>query len=97
MNAALCQAIRECRVVRFFYEGGVRDVEPHCHGCSKDSNDLLRGYQIGGYSSSGDPVAWKMFRLDRLSGLSITEKTFSGPRPEFDRHDDAMATIYCSL
>jgi hypothetical protein len=97
MNAFLCRAIRERRIVRFSYDGGTRDVEPHCHGCSKDGNDLLRGYQIAGYSHSGDPVGWKMFRLDRVSGLLVTEAAFPGPRPEYDRHDDSMATLYCYL
>ena len=97
MNTILCQAIKERRVVRFYYDGGVRDVEPHCHGCSKDDNDLLRGYQVGGYSSSGDSIGWKMFRLDRMSGLVTTAATFHGPRPEYDPNDNRMATVYCSL
>lgn len=97
MNALICRAIHERRVLRFYYDGGIRDVEPHCHGCSKDDNDLLRGYQIGGYSSSGEPVGWKMFRLDRLSGLVVTETTFHGARPEYDPHDNRMATVYCCL
>lgn len=97
MTTLLCQAIRERRIVRFSYDGGIRDVEPHCHGSSKDDNDLLRGYQVAGYSRSGDPVGWKMFRLDRVSGLMVTETQFPGPRPEYDRDDDSMATIYCCL
>ena len=97
MNTILCQAISERRVVRFYYDGGVRDVEPNCHGCSKDDNDLLRGYQVGGYSSSGDSIAWKMFRLDRMSGLVTTAATFRGPRPEYDPNDNSMATVYCCL
>src|SRR5262245_15665512 len=96
MNALLCQAIRGRRIVRFFYDGGIRDVEPHGHGCSKDYNDLLRGYQVAGYSRSGDPVGWKMFRFDRASGLMVTDTRSPGPRPEYDRDDDSMATIYCA-
>jgi hypothetical protein len=71
--------------------------EPHCHGCSTDDNDLLRGYQVEGYSSSGDSIGWKMFRLDRMSGLVTTAATFHGPRPEYDPNDNSMATVYCSL
>lgn len=97
MNALVCRAIQERRILRVYYDGGLRSVEPHCHGCSKDGNDLLRGYQVGGYSSSGEPVGWKMFRLDRTSGLMMTETTFAGPRPEYDPHDNRMATVYCCL
>lgn len=97
MNPLICRAIHERRVLRFYYDGGIRDVEPHCHGCSKDDNDLLRGYQIGGYSSSGESAGWKMFRLDGTSGLVMTETTFRGPRPEYNPDDNTMATVYCSL
>lgn len=97
MNALVCRAIHERRVVRFCYDGGIRDVEPHCHGCSKEHNDLLRGCQIGRYSSSGESVGWKMFRLDRMSGLGMTETTFGGPRPEYDPNDNKMTMVYCCL
>jgi hypothetical protein len=97
MNALVCRAIHERKLLRFSYDGGVRDVEPHCHGCSKDDNDLLRGYQVGGSSRSGESVGWKMFRLDRVFGLSMTGRSFPGPRPDYDPQDDSMKTIYCHL
>lgn len=43
LNALVCRAIRERRVLLFQYDDGGREVEPHCRGCSKDGNDLLRG------------------------------------------------------
>ncbi len=97
MNTVLCQAIRERRIVRFYYDGGTRDVEPHCHGCSKDENDLLRGYQTSGHSTSSESVGWKMFRLDRVSDLTLTTARFAAPRPDYDPLDNRMATIYCCL
>ena len=33
---------RECRIVRFYYDGGTRDVEPHSHGFSKEGNELVK-------------------------------------------------------
>jgi len=50
MNLEICAAIRTRSVIQFYYDGGLRTVEPHCHGVSKDGNELLRGYQTGGYS-----------------------------------------------
>jgi hypothetical protein len=61
MNSLVCQAIRERRILRLSYDGGLRDVEPHCHGCSRDDNDLLRAYQIGGVSRSGDSSGGRCF------------------------------------
>ena len=97
MNAIVCKAIQEKKVISFYYDGGVRLAEPHCHGVSKDGNDLLRAFQVGGHSESGNPVGWKLLRLDELSGLQITSQTFSGPRPLYNPADKAMARVYCCL
>ena len=97
MNSILITAIREKKVIRFYYEGGYRFAEPHCYGVSKDGNELLRAYQTGGYSESGNPVGWKLLRLVELSNLSIMEDSFAGPRPQYNPKDKAMASIYCCL
>jgi len=97
VNALVCQAIRERRIIRLHYDGGLRDVEPHFHGASSEGNDLLRAYQVGGYSRSGQPHGWRTFRLDHASALAVTDRTFSVPRPDYDPEDSSMATIYCRL
>ena len=48
MNTAICAAIKNRAVVEFYYNGGLRTVEPHCHGISTAGNEVLRGYQTGG-------------------------------------------------
>jgi hypothetical protein len=97
MNSLLITAIRERKVIRFYYKGGYRFAEPHCYGASKEGNELLRAYQTGGYSESGNPVGWKLLRLDEFSNLSITGDSFAGPRPQYNPNDPAMASIYCCL
>ncbi len=97
MNSPLCEAILQRKVIHFSYDGGYRIAEPHCYGTSRDGNELLRAYQIGGHSESGNPIGWKLFRLDELSSLSIREDSFSGPRPQYNPNDPAMASIYCRL
>lgn len=98
MNPLLCSAIRNRRVVTFYYDGGRRTVEPYCHGASEAGHDLLRGYQIAGFSKSGTPHGWKMFRVEELSGLAITDQVFAANRPEYDPHrEEKMATIYCRI
>jgi hypothetical protein len=69
MNTQICEAIKARAVVNFYYDGGMRIVEPHCHGISKDNNELLRGYQTEGYSQSGNPVGWKLFSVGKISSL----------------------------
>ena len=94
MNSLLCKAIKEKKVIHFYYDGGYRSVEPHCYGVSKDGNELLRAYQTGGHSESSKPVGWKLFRLDELSELSTTEDSFTSPRPQYNPNDKAMSSIY---
>ena len=98
MNPLVCSAIRHRRLVTFYYDGGRRIVEPYCHGASATGHDLLRGYQTAGYSRSGAPEGWKMFRLDELSGLAMTDEVFAPTRPEYDAsREEKMATIYCRV
>jgi hypothetical protein len=98
MNQLLCSAIRNRRLVTFHYDGGRRSVEPYCHGSSAAGRDLLRGYQVAGYSRSGISQGWKMFRLEELSALAMTDKVFSEVRPEYDSNrEDKMAAIYCRV
>jgi hypothetical protein len=98
MNPLLCSAIRNRRVITLYYDGGRRTVEPYCHGVSEAGHDLLRGYQIAGYSKSGVSAGWKMFRLDELSGLAMTDEVFANTRPEYDpSREEKMATIYCRI
>ena len=97
MHTAICDAIRERRLIRFYYDGGQREVEPHCYGQGKSGHDLLRGYQVSGVSRSGEAVGWKLFRVDEMTGLSASADRFSAARAGYDRFDDAMTQVYCSL
>lgn len=97
MNALVCQAIRERRVLRFHYDGGARVVEPHCHGFTMDGNELLSGYQVSGASRSGERFGWKSFRLDRIRALIVSDEAFAGPRAGYDANDVRIFEIHCRL
>lgn len=55
MNPIICSAIRSKQVIRLYYRGGFRMIEPFCYGASTAGSELLRAYQTGGYSESGSP------------------------------------------
>jgi len=97
MNVLVCQAIRDRRIVRLFYDGGTRDVEPHVHGVGKDGSELLRGYQVSGYSQSGEQFGWKMFKLDRIRAFSVTDRVFASPREGYVPDDPTMSIVHCRL
>lgn len=93
----ICNAIQSRHILHLVYDYGTRIVEPHAYGASKDGNDLLRAYQTGGASVSGERMGWKLFRMDEVSSLSDSGQTFAGQRSGYKRGDKAMETIYCQL
>lgn len=91
-HSVICTAIRERRLLRLTYDLKSRLVEPHAYGVTKDGNEVLRAWQ-----ESPFPPDWKLFRLDKASGISITDTHFSGPRRDFERGDRALHQTYCEL
>ena len=98
MNSLLCSAIRHRRLITFYYDGGRRIVEPYCHGSTETGHELLRGFQTAGFSRSGATHGWKMFRVDQVAGLALSDQVFRDIRPEYDpEREEKMFTIYCRI
>jgi hypothetical protein len=97
VNQNICAAISKRAVVRFYYEGGIRTVEPHCHGTSTAGNEALRGFQTGGYSESGNPVGWKLFDVSKISAWGDAGSTFASNRPGYNPQDRGMSRVHCHV
>jgi len=96
MRTEICDAIRDKRLLEFYYEGGNRIVEPHCYGITTAGNEGLRANQIKGFSrSSGYTI--KMFDLTKVIQINILEETFNSPHKLYKRGDKGMSKIYCEL
>ncbi len=80
LEAQIQKAMQRLQVVHFFYDGHIREVEPHVLGIHGGVPQLL-GFQIGGSSRSGYLPNWRRFDLYSISGLVTTDARFSGPRP----------------
>ncbi len=93
----ICQAISDLRLISFIYDGQSRVVEPHTYGVDTKGHRALRAYQVRGYTKLGQLPAWRFFHVDRISGLTILQETFAGPRDGYKRGDKAFATIQCQL
>jgi len=97
MNALICQAIREMRVLSFNYDGFLRIVEPHAYGITTKGNEALRCYQTGGGSSSGSVPGWHIMKISKMLNLSLLTEKFDSSRPGYKRGDRGLNVIYCEL
>jgi hypothetical protein len=98
MKRNICSAINSRKVVSFYYRGGVRFVEPYCYGLHKSSgNEVLRGYQVGGFSEFGEPFGWKLYPVNEISKLVITDDNFKGDRKGYHPDDPMMKEIICGI
>jgi len=84
-------------ILSFTYKNNPRVVEPHAYGKGSDGNDLLRAYQVGGYSSSGRLPKWRLFEVSEIHNLSTTGEKFNGARPGYRRNDQIIDLIYAQL
>ena len=97
MERRICQAIEERHTLTFEYEAGTYVVEPFLHGISTAGHESVRAFQVGGDDHSGQEEKWKLFRLDRIHHLHITQDKFSDHRAGYNPQDHEMATIHCSV
>ena len=98
MHEDICRPIRELRLIQLSYDWGYRTVELHAFGRNDKGNELLRVYQVGGTSKSGEPTGWKLSRVDEINSLSVLEEQFLGPRSAYKTGDKALSgPIYCEL
>ena len=92
-SGPLCDAIAKRLIVAFSYQGRIRTVEPHIVGYDSDDDLTLSAWQLSG----GSGIGWRDFHISKLSGLSITDRTFSAPRPGYNPQDSTLQGIVCRL
>ena len=96
MNRQICEAIKSKHHLVFNYDGLPREVEPHAHGTSSKSKEVVRGFQTGGRSSSG-PLGWRLWDVAKMKSLRVSESTFTGTRSGYVRGDSNMHPVHCEL
>ena len=92
VDAAIVDAIRTRRRVRFTYNGRSRVAEPQCYGIGKRGTALLRVHQLEG-GSQREPL----FDVAKIDDLVVLDERFDRPGPNYRRDDSAMATIFAQL
>lgn len=95
-RSSICKAIDSHDVIVFFYDGGERTVEPYIHGLSIAGHELMRGYQIGGFSHSSEDSGWRLFEVEKMGAIARTETKFH-TRPDYSRNDSKIVSIHCRI
>jgi hypothetical protein len=93
----LISAIKCRKVLQFSYEGYLRVVEPQTYGMSYTGKYVLRGYQTGGDTHSGQSRIAKLFDLAKISKLQRTGAHFKAALPSHNPQDSAMKVIFATL
>lgn len=94
IGAKIFSAIDSKQIIKFYYRGGFRTVEPFCYGVTGIGSEVLTCYQVGGYSELDDPIGWKLYRVSEMSNLTVIDEQFTGVRPGYNPNDPGMATVY---
>jgi hypothetical protein len=96
IEQALCEAIRDRRIISFTLEGHHRIAEPHDYGLIDDRRRLFF-FQLGGGSRSGRPSGWRWAELAKIADLKLLDDRFAGPRPipsgRHQRWDRIIASV----
>lgn len=97
MNDTICSAIAARARMRISYGGGQRLVEPHCHGTSTAGNEVLRAYQVSGFSRSGEHEGWKLFDVSKIEASETLAERFLTNRPGYNPADSRMSSVHCHV
>ena len=92
-------AITNKQVCVIYYNGdepggkGLRSIEPVCLRTTIAGNKAIRAYDIEGVSHTdyiGKQLlpGWRIFRLDKILSLNITNEVFTTPREGFNFDGD---------
>lgn len=74
-----------------------RTVEPFTLGIHKDTrNMVLSAYQIAGHSKSNRQPPWRLYLVDGIENIIITDETPFPNRQFYNPQDKRMLTIICT-
>lgn len=98
MVETACAAITSGKCLELRYDGYSRVVEVHAVGLTRESNWVMRVWQVRGGSVSNEPVGWKLLRLDEAWSVALINERSMAPRPKYKRGDAIMVGgIRCQL
>lgn len=93
----VCDAINGRQVIEFDYDGHHRIVHPAAAGPhATTGNPVLRGYQVGGTSSTRPVPLWDLFLIEKIENPVVRSETFSADPPSYQKGDKHI-NVQCEL
>jgi hypothetical protein len=94
----ICSAIKNRRLIQFYYKGQNRVLIPGAYGSHKTThNQLLRAYQVRGGRNTGETPGWGLFKVSDISSLQVLDESIGAIPPGYRLNDSALSPIYCQL
>jgi hypothetical protein len=95
VDKLLRDAIAEKRRLILWYDGFLRDIEPHDYGVQNGELKLLC-YQVGGGSRSGKLPQWRTLLAAKITSAELSDASFPGSRQVPSEHiewDELYASV----
>ncbi len=91
--ARLVEAIDGRHEVRLLYGSAMslRLAWPHALGISGAGNPTLLAWQTGGARTAGG--GWKHFNLAKIAAVELSDATFEGPAPGYNRDAPGLEQV----
>lgn len=101
IQRSLGDNIRHCMLhkvkAELEYDGGKRVVEIYCWGQNTSGHDVIRIFQVSGYSESGNESGFKTLLVSKIRNFRVFYNERFLIRPGYKRHDEEMNKIYMQL
>lgn len=94
MHDELINAISNRQLIEFEYDGYHRVVVCTAIGRHKTTgNEVVRGYQVGGFSKTRPIPYWHLFKVDKISKCKTLNESFEHNPPGYKKGDSNIWPI----
>jgi len=97
MESMITEAIENRKQIEFDYKDEVRIVEPYTLGVSSTGKDVLSAFQVEGGSTSSNDLGWRLFSIEKIDNLRVSDISFLSIRDGYNPNDSRMQKIYVTV
>lgn len=96
MNPLIIDAIHKRHLLSLWWQGGLRTVQPHAYGINTRGNEMLRCWQVSGYSRSNKVPGWKPILVGGVHSITLLDDNFE-QHAEYKKNDRHLITIFAQV